>query len=62
MKTIRVATIYSVFEKLDNYYDDNDSTYITSFDNGHDAQAYVDKYTPTYNYYVKETGLYKTVK
>lgn len=61
MKDIRVNRVYIVFEKLDKFYDDDDSTYITAFDNSDDAYDYVAK-NPQHNYYVQEKGVYKTVK
>ncbi|MGG3890333.1 hypothetical protein [Metabacillus fastidiosus] len=54
---IKMLTMYIVFEKLDNYYDDNDSRYEIAFDNEKDANDYVEKYSQ-YNYYVEPRDLY----
>jgi hypothetical protein len=61
MKSIRTNTIYIIFERLENFYDDNDSVYVTAFENSFDADKYVKKY-PHHNYYVEPRGIFKYVK
>jgi hypothetical protein len=60
-KMIRMLTMYVVFEKLDAFYDDNDSVFIIAFDNKEDANDYV-KDNPLHNYYVDTRNLYAVAK
>lgn len=60
-KMIRMLTMHVVFERLDAFYDDNDSVFVIAFDNKEDADEYV-KDNPQHNYYVDTKNLYSVAK
>jgi len=60
-KMIRMLTMHVVFEKLDAFYDDDDSVFVIAFDNKEDADDYV-KDNPQHNYYVDTRNLYAVAK
>jgi hypothetical protein len=60
-KMIRMLTMHVVFEKLEAYYDGNDSVFVIAFDNKEDADDYV-KNNPQHSYYVDTRNLYAVGK
>ena len=61
MNLKKVGVQYTVFEKLEHFYDGNNSVYIISFDKEEDANKYVKEY-PHHNYYVSMEKIYEVIK
>lgn len=57
-RSLLLENVFVVYEKLENYYDNNSTDFVIAFDNEDDANIYVEE-SPQHDYIVVKEGVYR---